>query len=945
MTLASGVRLGAYEILGALGAGGMGEVYRARDTKLGRDVAIKVLPPEVAREPERLARFQREAHLLASLNHPNIAAIYGLEEADGKPFLVLELVEGEELAARLKRGPIPVEEALGMAKQIAEGLEEAHEKGIVHRDLKPANVKLTAEGKVKVLDFGLAKAYAGDPAGGGSAELSRSPTWTQGGTEAGAILGTAAYMSPEQARGKTVDRRADVWAFGVVLFEMLTGRRLFEGETVADVLAAVVKEQPEWAALPQGTPARIRELVRRCLAKDPRKRLQAIGEARLSIEETLGGVPEAFAPAVAAGRTAPAWRRALPWVLASGLGLLALWALWPRAAPRPAPPLRLSVALGADAWLVAAEPWGPAAILSPDGALLAFVAQKRPSEAPQLYVRRLEHLQASPLPGTEGARSPFFSPDGQWIAFFAEGKVKKVAVTGGAAVTLCDVPDNRGGSWAEDGTIVFTPGGAPGVGLSRVSSAGGTPEVLTKPDPVAGEVTHRWPQVLPGGRAVLYTASATTGSFGRFEDAAIVAQPLPSGPRKILLQRGGYHGRYLPSGHLVYIHEGTLFAAAFDLGRLELTGPPAPALEGVTSSSVTAGAQFAYSDRGDLVYLTGGSVGGESSIDWIDSAGKTQPLRAVLGAYDNPRFSPDGRRLAVDIGVRNQLDVWVYEWGRDTLSRLTFDRGNDTRPVWSPDGRRIAFASERADKGTLNLYWQRADGTGEAERLTESKSLHYPTSWHPSGRFLAFFEGSAQTNFDVLILPVEGNEASGWKPGKPTVFLNTPFSEANPEFSPDGRWLAYQSNESGRFEVYVRPFISEGSELRRGAGTSDSHEAARMRTIPGPDGKWQVSTEGGHFPTWSRTRRELFYRTDDQRIMVARYAAEGDSFRAERPRVWSEGQLAFRMLARNFDLHPDGLRFAALRAPEAAEAKQDHVVLILNFFDELRRVAPAEGVR
>jgi len=895
MTLAFGTRLGPYEIASPLGAGGMGEVYRASDTKLKREVAIKVLPEAFARDEERMKRFEREAQVLASLNHPNVAAIYGLEEADGIRALVLELVEGPTLAERIASGPIPLEEAIRIATQIALGLEAAHEKAIIHRDLKPANVKLTKDGDVKILDFGLAKALEVESL---PIEDTNSPTLTRA-TQAGVLLGTAAYMSPEQAKGKSADRRADVWAFGVVFYEMLAGRRAFDGEDVSETLALVLTKEPDWSALPSGLPAWVRRLLSRCLKKDPKKRLQAIGQVRIAFEDTGEDAPTkgiSFWPALAGAV-----------VLALGLGVT-LGALWPRPSPPPAPPLRLSAELGADASLVTSLDAGRSAALSPDGALLVFVA-RRGGATRQLYVRRLDELEAASVAGTEGARSPFFSPDGQWIAFFAEGNLKKVAVTGGAVVTLCEAQGDRGGTWAEDGTIVFA---ANATGLSRVSSAGGTPEVLTNPDSAAGEVGHHWPQMLPGGR-VLYTVSANTGSY---DDATIVAQPLPSGPRKILLQ-GGYHGRYLPSGHLAYIHDGTLFAAAFDLDRLEVAGPPAPAVEGVASSLTTAVAQFASSDRGALVYVPGESRDAEFSIDWMDGAGKTEPLRDVPSDYGSLRFSPDGHRLALDIGERDQRDVWVYEWERDTLSRLTFDPGRDTLPVWTPDGRRIAFASDRAEKGMRNLYWQRADGTGDAERLTVSNNNQWPGSWHPSGKFLAFSEISRQRSMpDIMILPMEGSEDSGWKPGNPTVFLNAPFVENNPAFSPDGRWLAYMSRESGEVEVYVRPF-------------------------PGPGGKWQVSTSGGNFPIWSRIRRELFYLADDERIMVALYTVDGDRFRAEKARLWSE--VAVR--PNTVDLHPDGQRFAVVKAPETADAKQDHVVLILNFFDYLRRIASPQESR
>ena len=498
---------------------------------------------------------------------------------------------------------------------------------------------------------------------------------------------------------------------------------------------------------------------------------------------------------------------------------------------------------------------------------------------------------------------------------FADGKLKKISVTGGAAVTLCDAPTGRGGAWAEDGTIAFNPSTNAGTSLMRVSAAGGNPEPLTTLG--EGEVTQRWPQVLPGGKAVLYTSHS--GVVG-FDEANLVVQTLPSGPRKIV-QRAGYYGRYLLSGHLAYVYEGTLFAAPFDLDRLEVTGQPAPVLEGVDVISRSGGANFAVSGNGTMVYLPGLSADDQIPFQWMDRTGKTTPLQTAAALWSNPQFAPDGRRLAIDIYDRKQTDVWIYEWDRGTMSRLTLDPGLDQKPVWTPDSRRIAFASRRADKSTFNIYWQQANGTGELQRLTESRNPQAPSSWHPSGKVLAFFEQRPETNDDVLILPVEGDEASGWKPGTPTVFLSGPSRERDPMFSPDGRWLAYVSNESGRSEVYVQPF-------------------------PASSGRWQISTGGGTFPTWSRIRHELFYSTPDQ-IMVVPYVAEGDSFRADKPQLWSERRFLPRAFVgllggRSFDLHPDGERFALPAVPEAQiETRRDKLVFIFNFFDELRRIAPA----
>jgi serine/threonine-protein kinase len=903
MPILTGKRLGPYEILSAIGAGGMGEVYQAHDTKLGRDVAIKVLPEAFAHDPDRLSRFQREAKMLAALNHSNIATIFGLEQSNSTSYLVMELVPGETLQQRIKReGAIPIDEALAIAKQISEALEAAHEKGIIHRDLKPANVKVTPEGKVKVLDFGLAKAFEGDKSG---SDPSNSPTLSQAATLQGVILGTAAYMSPEQARGKSVDKRTDIWAFGCVLYELLTGKQAFHGEDITEILAAIVKSEPDWAALPAAMPGKGRDLLRHCLQKDNRLRLRDAGDAQIEIQDAL--TAPAVTVAATAAPTTRGWRGRVAWAAAGVFVLTAIaFAIgFVLRTPNPPQQMRLIAEIGADASLYTA--FGPSAILSPDGTRLAFLAsgadQKR-----RIYVRSLDQLQATALSGTENATDPFFSPDGQWIGFFADGKLKKISVQGGAAVTLCDVANERGGSWGADGTIVFTPDLQ--VPLSKVSSAGGTPRPLTTLDKQTGEITQRWPQVLPGGKAVLFASGTHPSSY---EDSDIVVYSIASGQRKTV-QRGGSYARYLPSGHVVYIHQGALFAVPFDLKGLEVTGQPALILEGVVTAPTNGGAQFSFSETGNLVYVEGRAGGQNVSIYWMDHQGKFMPLRETPGFYYNLAFSPDGKRLALEIFDGKRRDIWVYEWERDGLTRLTFAGELNENPIWTPDGQRIAYSSQEKG-GTINLWWIRADGAGDAQRLTESKSLHYAGSWRPDGKVLAFSQQSpGATAFDILTLPIEGDEKSGWKPGDPKPFVNSAFSEREPAFSPDGRWLAYESNESGSYEVYVRPF-------------------------PGPGGKWQISTGGGVFPEWFRNGKELFYRTPDSKIMVVTYTGSGDSFHADKPQLWSPGQFTDRGLGNlNFDLHPDGKRFAVLKAPGTGQtAAVNKLNFIFNFFEELRR--------
>jgi Tol biopolymer transport system component/tRNA A-37 threonylcarbamoyl transferase component Bud32 len=903
--LEPGARLGPYVIDRLIGRGGMGEVYKAQDTALNRSVAIKVLPVPSVGDFERQARFRREAQFLAALNHPNIAHIHGFEESTGVAALVMELVDGPTLADRLQRA-MPLAEALSIASQIVDALEAAHEQGIIHRDLKPANIKVREDGTVKVLDFGLARTF--DVKVPSSAEYVDSPTMSTGSTHSGLVLGTPAYMAPEQALGKTADKRADIWSFGCVLYEMLTAKRAFPGTEISDTLSRVIATDPDWAAIPPSTPAPILRLLRRCLEKPLNRRLADIADARLDIEEALGGsTPDSFVR----------WRRALPWVVAAAcVGALAIvlisgspWRTTPIARP-----MRLSVELGLSG--EAAAPASPAVIaLSPDGANVAFAAVKRSDGIPRLYLRNFDRADAVLLPGTDHANGPFFSPDGQWIAFFTAGKLKKIAVTGGTAITLCDAPNGRGGSWGDDGTIVFSADQQ--ATLSRVSSTGGTPEPLTTLD--VGEKTQRFPQVLPGGKAVLYSSLSPAGDFD-LNQGSLVVQALPNGVRKVLL-RGAFYGRYAASGHLLYLHDDTLFAAPFDRERLELTGPSRPLADHLVSNETAGTAMFAVSSSGALVYVRRFMDGEVRPITWLDRSGRSAILRSTPSAWTDFSFAPDGRRLAFTVSDGKQGDIWVDDWARDLPDRVTHYNSGSGTPVWTPDGRRIVFSSMLGEKdvaSTYNLYWQQADGSGSAQRLATSPNLQTPGSWHPSGKTLAFTERQG-SHSAVMLLPMEGDERSGWKPGTPTAFLRGAFDVRAPAFSPDGRWLAYESNQSGQYNVYVRPFPSSGSQM-------------------------PISTSGGEFPTWSRTRHELIYSARDRQVMIVDYSVAGDSFHADEPRPWPEAHLKPQNgHVRIFDLHPDGDRLVLPAVGEPGPApKWDRLELILNFFDELRRIAPAQ---
>jgi eukaryotic-like serine/threonine-protein kinase len=889
MPISAGAPLGSYELLAQIGAGGMGEVYKAHDTKLGRDVAIKILPEAFAHDSDRLARFQREAKMLASLNHPNIATIYGLEYFNATHFLIMELVPGETLAERITReGPVPVEEALKVAVQIAEALEAAHEKGIIHRDLKPANVKVTPEGKVKVLDFGLAKAFAGDTT---DSNPSQSPTLSALATMHGVILGTAAYMSPEQARGKAVDKRTDIWALGCVLYETLTGKQAFEGEDITEILAAVVKSEPDWKLLPPKSPAKIRDLLRRCLQKDRTLRMQAAGDVRIEIQEALAAPATPEAMGVVASRLGWTWRQAALWgvvaVTLLAIGGIAVWNL--KSAPGSSHTVtRLAVALPLDEQLNFTLT-GSAIALSPDGTQLAYTATR--GGVRQLYVRSMDSLDGKPISGTDGAAAPFFSPDGQWVGFFADRKLKKVAISGGSPLVVCDAPEGGfGGSWGANDTIFFAPASVSGIW--RVSAKGGIPQPFTTLDQHKGEISHRWPQVLPGGKAILFTAWTGPG----WDEQQVQLQMLGSGVRRVLVQ-GGHLGRYVPTGHIVYLREGSLLAVPFDSVGLEvIASTPIPIIENVRDRSDDI-APYTVSDDGSLAYVPGSPHQFEGSLVWVDRRGKSEPLAAPLRPYQSLRLSPDGQQVALMIDGP-KVDIWLYSLARGISTRLTSEAGSSQFPIWTPDGKRLTYRGTRV--GTRNLFWRMADGTGAEERLTTGESNQAPSSWSPDGQVLAFTDQSPTTGSRVLLLRLAERQQQ--------PLHQSTFSELTGRFSPDGRWLAYSSDESGRSEIYVEPY-------------------------PASAGKSQVSTEGGVLPVWSRNGRELFYRNENK-IMTADITTQ-PSFSAGEPRMLFQGEYG------GYDVSPDGQRFLMIKPSEQTSSTSlNQVVVVQNWFEELKRRVP-----
>jgi Protein kinase domain/WD40-like Beta Propeller Repeat len=879
MTLTGGMRLGPYEILSPIGAGGMGEVYRARDAKLGRDVAIKVLPAAFASDVERLARFRREAQVLASLAHPNVAHIYGVEEADGVDALVLELVEGETLAERIARGPLPVDEALDVARQIADALEAAHEKGIVHRDLKPANVKLTPDGRVKVLDFGLAKAMSADVS---SPDVTHSPTLSVGATKAGVILGTAAYMSPEQATGRPVDRRTDIWAFGAVLFEMLAGRPAFRGETVSETLAAVLRDDVNWSLLPAETPASVRRVLRRCLDRDVKTRFRDATDARIEMDQPSEAAVPPVATPVAAERRAG---RFGPW-LAAVLAVVAA-AGWFRAlsgTPAPATATHLSVVLPMGDQLPYED--NPVVALSRDGRQLVYVSEHAGSTS--LVLRPFGAAEGRVIEGTADATDPFFSADGHWIGFFAEGKLKKVAVGGGLPMVLADAPNPRGGAWLSDDRIVFSPEYTSG--LCAVPARGGKVEILTKPDAGRGERTHRWPAALPGEKELLFTVGSVK-SPSNYDQAEIHALDLATGKTRKVLD-GGSMARYVPESRLAFLRNNTLLVAPFDPKRVALTGDAAPVLEKVGGDTSGGSAYAAFAADGTLAFVLGAWAPAGRTLVLVDRSGKATDVPLSPRLFEAARFSPDGKRIAFSVGSGGGQDddVFVYDIAPNVLTRLTFSN-TGLSPVWSPDGKRIAYGALVG--GREGIWGHAADGSGREEALDHLPGgIEIPDAWSDDGHTMVISRVSPKVG--VWLLPVDRPTEGGAREVQPGA--------SGGALSPDGRWLAYATGQFALGDVYVE-------------------------ATDGSPGKWQITTERGGWPVWRG--KEIFFLRDGGDIWSVEVETS-PTFRAGTPRVLYRGEGRYNIRTAPlypWDVSSDGQRFALLRNGQTTAANRIDVVL------------------
>jgi serine/threonine protein kinase len=896
----NGKTLGHYQVGEQLGRGGMGEVYLADDLNLNRKVALKFLPDAFTGDPERMARFEREAKLLASLNHPNIAAIYGLEQAEGKRFLVLELVEGETLAQRLSKGALPIEDALGICRQIAEGLEAAHENGVIHRDLKPANVMITEGDKVKILDFGLAKALSDDTQ---SVDSSKSATLTEAMTQPGVILGTAAYMSPEQAKGKAVDKRADIWAFGCILYECLTGKRTFEGETVTETLASVLKNEPDWQALPVTIPASIRFVLRRCLEKDMSWRFHCIGDLRILIEDGRD-IGEA---------TAPVKRSWIAWCVAS-LCLLVAFALaflhFHEKAPSASESQRFQIPLPEKTNLVGSGVFS----LSPDGRWLAFAATGSDNVS-RIWVRPLGSLEARPLPGSEndGGTPYFWSPDSRFLVFWTGEKLVKIDISGGPRQPLCDYRMLViGGSWNRDGVIIFGSNHQ-GVGLMQISARGGSPSRLTTPAVSRQESSHKFPFFLSDGRHFLYWRASRKPEYDGLYVGSLDAKPEEQSSKRLM--ETTYGTIYVPSsdsgpGHLLFLREGILMSQPFDERRLELAGDAVAVAEGI--GSFRDFGYFSASSNGILVYRAGI---GDRRVTLINRRGEVLGTTGEPGDYPTLAFSPDGTRAVVSRGegaegVRH-LILWLHDFGRGTNTPLTFSSSTNVSPVWSPDGRRIIFASNRT--GVFNLYQKDASGVKDEEPLPKSSDPQIPSSWSSNGRFLLYSAQDPKTQYDLWVLPLEGDR-------KPMSFLRTEFNEVDGHFSPDLHWVAYQSDESGSNEIYVRIFsTNSGASSQTG-------------------GKWQVSVGGGMGPRWRSDGKELYYLAPDGKVMVVE-VTPGTVFQPGKPKSLFQApsnlESYLGIPLPSWDVASDGNRF--LLMTPAPGAKQVPFTVVLNWQAGLKK--------
>jgi serine/threonine-protein kinase len=896
----TGRSVGPYDVIEHIGSGGMGEVYRARDTKLNRDVALKILPDAFALDPGRLARFRREAQLLASLNHPHIAAIYGLEESDDVHALVLEFVDGPTLADRIALGAVPPDEALPMARQIAEALESAHEHGIVHRDLKPANIKLRHDGTVKVLDFGLAKAFEPSIDVDGGAPAVTSPAMT----EAGAILGTPAYMSPEQAKGGRADKRSDVWAFGCVLYEMLAGKRPFRGDDVGDSMAAVLRDEPDWNALPTTVRPPVRALIQGCLEKDRRDRVADLSTARFLLNERRTATATT-SDTGAASKLIASHTMAIGGCLLAAIAGIAGWYLRPSVAP---PISRFAIAMAAA--FSTNSPFSDLDV-SPDGLNLVYVTGTSPATT-ALWLRPIDRLDAVRLQGLQMPWSPFFSADGQWIGYFSAGELKKLSIKDRTPVSICPVQGRpQGASWNQRNNIAFATNDT-ATGLLSVSADGGEPTVLTKPNPEAGEVDHLFPSFLPSGDAVLFTVTTKKG----IDDSQVAVLDLRTGERKTLV-RGGSNARYVETGHIVYVSAGGLRAVRFDPTELNVTGDSVALLERVLTKPSGA-ADFSVSGHGTLVYVAGDVAGPRRSLVWVDRQGREERINAEPRAYVYPRLSPDGTRIALD--VRDQdSDIWVWDLAHETLSPLTRDRAADVAPIWTPDARDIIFGSSR--NGVQNLYRQPADGSRPAERLTASESQQFPLSISPDGTQVVVRQetSDAVLGFDLVLLHLASPMASGGATARATLEpMRTPYPKDNGVISPNGRWLAYESNESNQYQIYVGPF-------------------------PAVDrGRWQVSTSGGRSPLWAPNGRELFYLDANGFLTHVPVETSGTFGYGKPARLLYASYYTLNIPT--YDVSRDGQKFLMIKNADAGEqaVASPGIIVVENWFEDLKRRASAK---